>query len=105
MLAFRTIICMQCLFDSAAQQCEIDTQHEVFPEDLDLLGVSATNNNKCSGAVFGLTAVGSATDTECELQCKDGYYNDTEAVKVFCEPNPDQASPDGNTNYVRCTSA
>ena len=92
--------------DCAVQQCKIDTQGEHFPEDLALLGGSVANENKCSGTSFNLTAVGATSDTECELQCKDGYYNDEQqALKVFCKPNPDQASPDGNTSYIKCESA
>ena len=58
------------------------------------------NDNKCSGTNFNLSAVGNIT--ECELKCKAGYYNVKETVKVFCEPNADAKSPDGNTGYVRC---
>ena len=92
------------MFRSAVQQCEIDTQHADFPGELEFLDPSASNTNKCSGTTFNLKAIGGSTDTECELQCKDGYYNDTEAVKISCEPNLNQMLQDGITQYVRCSS-
>ena len=105
LLPLHTIIdCLECVFHSAAQQCEIDTQHADFPGELEFLDPSASSTNKCSGTTFNLTAIGNSTDTECDLQCKDGYYNDTEAVKISCEPNLNQMLPDGITQYVRCSS-
>ena len=85
-----------------AQQCRIDTRHQGFPVDLDLLEQSVQNDKKCSSTVFTLSAVGA--NTECELKCKSGYFNSEETVKVSCTANADATSPDGNTGYVRCAS-
>ena len=98
MVTVRTVICLKCF--SAAQQCEIDTDN--FPEGIDLLAESATGDNKCSAGVFNLPSIGNISEMECDLQCKAGYYNASEPVKVVCEPNPVQTSPDGITRFDKC---
>ena len=89
---------------SAAQLCKIDIEHADFPEGFELLEEGELSDNKCSAIPFNLSSVGNVTEMECEIKCKVGYYNVKEEVKIYCDPNSEQTSPDGITRYDICDS-